>query len=61
MKATPSISKKQETVNIETGENVELEIVGRHDPCIAIRGIPVIESVLAIALLDAYLEDKKWD
>ncbi len=61
MKATPSISKKQETVNIETGENVDLEIVGRHDPCIAIRGIPVIEGILAIALLDAYLEDKKWD
>lgn len=61
MKATPSISLKQETVNIDTMENVDLEIVGRHDPCIAIRGIPVIEGILAIALLDAYLEDKKWD
>ncbi|MDD2371119.1 MAG: chorismate synthase [Firmicutes bacterium] len=61
MKPTPSISKKQETINIETNENTELEIVGRHDACIAIRGIPVIEGILAIALLDAYLEDKKWD
>lgn len=61
MKPTASISKKQETINIETKENTELEIVGRHDPCIGIRGIPVIEGILAIALLDAYLEDKKWD
>ena len=61
MKPTPSISKVQETVNLETGEDATLQVVGRHDPCIAIRGIPVIESVMAIGLLDAYLEDKKWD
>ena len=61
MKPTPSISKKQRTVNIETGEDTQLEIVGRHDPCIALRGLPVIEAALAIALFDAYLEDKKWD
>lgn len=61
MKPTASISKKQQTVDIAKGENTELEIVGRHDPCIAIRGIPVIESIMAIALLDAWLEDKKWD
>lgn len=61
MKPTPSISKVQETVNLETRKNDTLQVTGRHDPCIAIRGIPVIESVLAIALLDAYLEDKKWD
>jgi len=61
MKPTASISKEQETINIETKVNTELEIVGRHDPCIAIRGVPVIEGILAIALLDAYLEDKKWD
>ena len=61
MKPTPSISRKQDTVNIETRKDTSLEIVGRHDPCIAIRGVPVIESALAIALLDSYLEDKKWD
>lgn len=61
MKPTPSISRKQDTINIETGENTTLEIVGRHDPCIALRGVPVIEAALAIALFDAYLEDKKWN
>lgn len=61
MKPTPSISKKQETINLETKTNTELEITGRHDPCIAIRGVPVVEAALAIALFDAYLEDKKWN
>lgn len=60
MKPTSSISKPQDTVNLATGEDTTLEIVGRHDPIIALRGIPVLEAALAIALFDAYLEDKKW-
>ena len=52
IKPTPSIAQKQRTVNLETGENTELEIRGRHDPCILPRAVPVIEAVTAIALIN---------
>lgn len=51
-KPTPSISRQQDTVNLVTGENTKLSIVGRHDPCIVPRAVPVVEAVTAIALLD---------
>ncbi len=54
-KPTPSISIPQQSVNLKTMENVILEIKGRHDPCIAIRSIPVVESATALALLDLIL------
>ncbi len=57
MKPTPSIAKEQKTVNTKTGETVSLEIKGRHDPCVAVRAVPVIEAVTAITLLDIILED----
>ena len=52
IKPTPSIAKKQKTIDISTKENSELEIVGRHDPCIVQRAVPVIEAVTAIGILD---------
>lgn len=52
MKPTPSISKAQQTVNLETGVPALLEIKGRHDPCVAVRAVPVIEAVTALTLLD---------
>ena len=54
-KPTPSIGKEQETVNLETKENVTIQIQGRHDACIVPRALPVAEGCLALALLDAYL------
>lgn len=52
IKPTPSISKTQRTVDIESGKNTELQITGRHDPCIVPRALPVIEAAAAIAILD---------
>ncbi len=52
IKPTPSISMKQKTINIESRENTELELKGRHDPIIVPRVTVVLESVMAIALLD---------
>ena len=46
-KPTPSIAKKQKTINIETKENVELKIKGRHDPCIVQRAVVVVEAMMA--------------
>ncbi len=51
-KPTPSIFKKQNSVNLENMENCELQIQGRHDPCIVIRAVPVVESVMAIGIMD---------
>ena len=56
IKPTPSISKPQQTVNLETGERTTLQIKGRHDPCIVPRAVPVVESAAAIAIFDAWLE-----
>ena len=51
-KPTPSIYKKQQTVDIRNKKNIELEIQGRHDPCIVIRAVPVVEALTAICLLE---------
>lgn len=52
VKPTPSIAKKQRTVDFGKMENTEIEIHGRHDPCIVQRAAVVVESGAAIALLD---------
>lgn len=52
IKPTPSISQKQKSVNVSTMENSELEIVGRHDPCILPRAAVVVEAVTALCILD---------
>ena len=56
IKPTASIGKVQNTVNLRTGEEERLKVEGRHDPCIVPRAIPVIESAMAIALLDCLME-----
>ena len=50
-KPTPSIFQPQETVNRD-GENVEIEIKGRHDPVIMPRAVVVVESMAAITIVD---------
>jgi chorismate synthase len=55
MKPTASIAKKQQTVSLSRMESAELEIRGRHDPCIAVRAVPVIEAVTALVMLDISL------
>lgn len=55
-KPTASIAKPQKTVSLSAMENTELQIHGRHDPCIAHRAVPVVEAVTAAVLLDLLLE-----
>ena len=54
-KPTPSIGKEQETVNIQTMSNTRIKIKGRHDPCIAIRGVVVVEAIVSLVVLDYLL------
>ena len=56
VKPTPSIGKPQKTVSLSAMENADLQIHGRHDPCIAHRAVPVVEAVTATVLLDLLLE-----
>ncbi len=53
-KPTPSIFIKQETIDINDNE-VDCELKGRHDPCVAIRGSVVAESMMALVLADMAL------
>lgn len=55
VKPTPSIGIEQKTINLLTKENVTIEIKGRHDPCIGIRVVPVVEAMTAISLADFVL------
>ena len=55
VKPTPSISKEQSSVSLSRGEDTPLVILGRHDPCIVPRAVPVMEAAAAIAIYDAYL------
>lgn len=42
----------------EAGEEVEVRIKGRHDPCVGIRGVPITEAMMALTLMDHYLRNK---
>lgn len=55
VKPTPSISRTQRTVDLSTGEAVEIEIKGRHDPAIPPRIVPVAEAMVALVLADHLL------
>ena len=62
IKPTPSIACTQNTVDISSMENTEINIQGRHDPCIVPRAVPVIEGAAALVILDLILErdGEKW-
>ena len=55
VKPTSSISKKQKTINMTTGEMVNMEIKGRHDVCIALRVPVIVEAATAVVLADLFL------
>ena len=54
VKATPSIAQKQKTQKEE-----EIEIIGRHDPIIMPRLVPVAEAMVNLVILDHFLENQK--
>lgn len=55
-KPTPSISREQKSINIETAQNTVLNVDGRHDPCIVPRACVVVEAAMAVALADIYFD-----
>ncbi|MGI5957947.1 MAG: chorismate synthase [Massiliimalia sp.] len=57
-KPTPSIAQSQNTVDFVAKQDTVLSIVGRHDPCIAVRAVPVVEAACNIVLLSAMVNEK---
>lgn len=55
VKPTPSIARAQQSFDLTTHKAEILEIMGRHDPCIVPRAIPVVEAVAGLVVLDALL------
>lgn len=55
IRPTPSIAKEQNTVDLINKKNVKIAIKGRHDSCIVPRAVPVVESAVALAILDEIL------
>jgi chorismate synthase len=59
MKPTPSIFCPQDSVDLCSMKPVTLSIKGRHDPCVAVRAVPVFEAAAAIAITDLLLDAKE--
>lgn len=55
IKPTPSIAAIQHTVN-KSGEEIDVEIRGRHDPVIVPRAVVVVESMTALTILDMLMQ-----
>lgn len=58
---TPSISVPQRTVDLDAGMETELRIKGRHDATVVPRATVVVESMVALALLDAILNENQTE
>lgn len=57
IKPTSSILSPRKTVTVD-GKDTEIVTKGRHDPCVGIRGVPVVEAMLACVLADHWLRHK---
>ena len=56
-KPTATIFKKQKTVS-KKGKETNLQMSGRHDPCVLPRAVPIVEAMAALVLTDEYLIQK---
>lgn len=53
-KPTATILQKQKTIN-QQGEKIDLEMKGRHDPCVLPRAVPIVEAMSSLVLADFLL------
>jgi chorismate synthase len=56
-KSVSTISKEQDTVTVE-GSNTKLSAVGRHDPCVLPRAVPIVDAMSALVVLDNWLQQR---
>ena len=55
IKPTSSLPKEQDSINKDGGP-VRVVTKGRHDPCVAIRAVPIAEAMLALVLVNLFME-----
>jgi chorismate synthase len=55
VKPTPSILRRQRTVDLKQMREVEIEVKGRHDPCVVPKAVPAVESAISIVLADHFI------
>ena len=56
-KPTSSIPQDRSSINLK-GKTIKMKTTGRHDPCVAIRAVPIAEAMLALVLMDHALRDR---
>ena len=55
----PTSSIPQDRHSIDTkGNEVDMKTTGRHDPCVAIRAVPIVEAMLSLVIIDHFLRDR---
>jgi chorismate synthase len=57
IKPTSSIKSKGQTINA-AGDEIEVEVTGRHDPCVGIRAVPIAEAMVNLVLMDHLLRNQ---
>ena len=57
IKPTSSIKTKGKTID-KDGKEVDIEVTGRHDPCVGIRAVPIAEAMVSLVLVDHFLINK---
>jgi len=55
------ISRTQQSISLSQNAVRELQVKGRHDPCIVPRAVPVVEAAAAIAIYDMILSNTQTD
>ncbi|MDA3961433.1 MAG: chorismate synthase [Planctomycetota bacterium] len=56
-KPTATVLKRQDSAD-DAGNNVELQAKGRHDPCVLPRAVPIVEAMINLCLVDAFLQQR---
>ena len=56
-KPTSSIPQDRHSIDID-GNEVDMKTTGRHDPCVAIRAVPIVEAMLSLVIIDHVLRDR---
>ncbi len=59
LKPTSSIAMEQNTIDYRNLTDTKLSVRGRHDPCIAVRAVPVVEAMVAFVLADFLLDGQR--
>ena len=57
IKPTSSIKAKARSINSD-GEEVDIEVTGRHDPCVGLRAVPIAEAMCNLVIVDHFLRNR---